>query len=68
MKENKMTSQQTENAQNAILALVAFAKSVGQDYPDLANHAMLETLEIGSWLMNPLDPPVSLTVDFRGKK
>lgn len=63
-----MTSQQTETAQDAILALVAFAKSVGQDFPDLANHAMLEAIEIGSWLVNPIDPPVTLVVDFAEKK
>lgn len=60
-----MTSQQTENAQNAILALVNFAKSVGQDNPDLAEHAMLEAVEIGSWLINPIDPPVTLNMDIK---
>ena len=53
-----MTSQQTDYAHNALVALMNIARATGQDYPNLAAHALNEAVEIGTWLINQVDPPV----------
>ena len=43
-----MTSQQTDYAHNALVALMNIARATGQDYPNLAAHALNEAVEIGT--------------------
>lgn len=54
-----MTSQQTEYAHNVLVALMNFARATGQDFPNLADHALNEAVEIGTWLQTQVDVPAS---------